>query len=55
MRKYTHKDKSGMLWRFEGMRPISALADAVMAQVDLDLSKGAPKARKRGRAKAAKR
>jgi hypothetical protein len=24
---YTHKDKDGVLWRFEGGRPISELAD----------------------------
>jgi hypothetical protein len=27
---YTHKDKDGVLWRFEGGRPISKLADEVM-------------------------
>jgi hypothetical protein len=30
---YTHRDKDGMLWRFEGSRPISRLADEVMANV----------------------
>lgn len=27
---YTHKDRSGMAWRFSGGRPVSALADEVM-------------------------
>lgn len=31
--KYTHIDKDGMLWRWEGCRPISRLADEVMAEV----------------------
>ena len=31
--KYTHIDKDGMLWRWEGCRPISKLADEVMAEV----------------------
>lgn len=30
---YTHKDSEGMVWRFEGSRPISKLADEVMAEV----------------------
>lgn len=30
MRNYTHKDENGMLWRFDGDRPISLLADLVM-------------------------
>jgi hypothetical protein len=29
-RIYTHKDKDGVLWRFEGSRPISKLADDIM-------------------------
>lgn len=29
--KYTHRDASGMAWRFVGSRPVSALADRVMA------------------------
>ena len=28
-REYTHHDKTGMLWRFEGSRPVSILADIV--------------------------
>lgn len=32
MKNYTHKDESGMRWRFEGSRPISALADEVLEQ-----------------------
>lgn len=27
---YTHRDSSGMGWRFVGSRPVSALADSVM-------------------------
>lgn len=27
---YTHRDEDGIRWRFEGMRPISELADEVM-------------------------
>jgi hypothetical protein len=27
---YTHEDKGGMKWRFEGNRPVSQLADSVM-------------------------
>lgn len=27
---YTHRDAEGMLWRFDGERPISLLADEVM-------------------------
>jgi hypothetical protein len=30
---YTHRDASGMAWRFDGGRPVSALADQVMAEV----------------------
>lgn len=30
--KYTHQDSSGMLWRFVGNRPVSALADKVMRE-----------------------
>lgn len=29
-RIYTHKDKDGVLWRFEGGRPISQIADEFM-------------------------
>jgi hypothetical protein len=32
---YTHRDSSGMAWRFEGSRPVSALADQVMREVGL--------------------
>ncbi len=32
-RRYTHIDSSGMAWRFEGSRPISALADKVTDKV----------------------
>jgi hypothetical protein len=31
--KYTHRDKDGMLWRFNGGRPVSKLADDVMRKV----------------------
>jgi hypothetical protein len=31
--QYTRRDATGMLWRFEGSRPVSALADQVMADV----------------------
>lgn len=27
---YTHRDESGMLWRWDGSRPVSKLADEVM-------------------------
>lgn len=30
---YTHRDASGMRWRIEGGRPVSALADLVMSKV----------------------
>lgn len=33
---YTHRDASGMTWRFVGSRPVSALADAVMRDVGLE-------------------
>lgn len=33
MGKYTHIDTNGMAWRFEGSRPVSALADKVMKEV----------------------
>jgi hypothetical protein len=29
-RFYTHKDKDGVLWRFEGGRPVSKIADDIM-------------------------
>lgn len=29
---YTHKDKDGVLWRFEGARPISIIADEIMEE-----------------------
>lgn len=31
-RIYTHKDKDGVLWRFEGGRPISEIADEIMEE-----------------------
>ena len=34
---YTHRDPSGMSWRFVGSRPVSALADKVMAECGLPL------------------
>jgi hypothetical protein len=34
---YTHMDKHGMLWRFEGSRPISKLADEAMAEFGFDV------------------
>ena len=36
---YTHADDSGMLWRFEGGRPISKLADEVMESVAKDMAR----------------
>lgn len=27
--EYTHRDKEGMLWRFDGAHPVSLLADSV--------------------------
>lgn len=50
--KYTHRDKTGMLWRFEGSRPVSQLADKVMAQVERDLRR--TRTQKPATAKAAK-
>lgn len=32
---YTHRDASGMPWRFVGSRPVSQLADEVMAECGL--------------------
>jgi hypothetical protein len=32
-REYTHHDKAGMLWRFEGGRPISIIVDIVTDSV----------------------
>ena len=37
--KYTHRDSAGMLWRFEGGRPVSKLADEVMRKVNKDMKK----------------
>lgn len=34
---YTHRDASGMAWRFAGGRPVSALADKVMADCGMAL------------------
>lgn len=34
---YTHRDEHGMLWRFVGGRPVSELADRVMAKAGLRL------------------
>ena len=39
MKPYTHTDKDGMPWRMEGNRPISALADKVMQDVEKDIKK----------------
>ena len=33
--KYTHRDSSGMGWRFSGSRPVSSLADKVMGECGL--------------------
>ena len=33
-RIYTHIDEAGMLWRFEGSRPVSLLADKVMDEME---------------------
>jgi hypothetical protein len=35
MNKYTHVDGSGMQWRMNGSRPVSALADKTMHDVGL--------------------
>jgi hypothetical protein len=43
MKKYTHRSKDGMMWRFEGSRPISALADFVMK----DLQRAAKPSKRR--------
>lgn len=32
-KKYTHTSSDGMMWRMEGMRPVSALADMVIDEV----------------------
>lgn len=34
---YTHRDGTGMAWRFVGSRPVSALADKVMADCGMPL------------------
>ena len=34
---YTHRDSSGMGWRFVGSRPVSALADQVMRDCGMEL------------------
>lgn len=34
---YTHRDGSGMAWRMVGSRPVSALADKVMAACGMAL------------------
>jgi hypothetical protein len=31
---YTHKDKDGVLWRFEGGRPVSIIADEIMEEIE---------------------
>lgn len=36
---YTHRDRSGMPWRFAGSRPVSKLADSVMRDCGLPLPK----------------
>ena len=36
---YTHRDGGGMSWRMVGGRPVSALADEVMRQCGLPLSR----------------
>lgn len=33
--KYTHRDSSGMSWRFHGSRPVSSLADSIMRSAGL--------------------
>jgi hypothetical protein len=33
--EYTHRDRSGMPWRFAGSRPVSKLADQVMRECGL--------------------
>ena len=35
-KKYTHIDGGGMPWRFEGSRPVSALADKVMEECEAE-------------------
>ena len=32
-KEYTHVSGNGMLWRFNGSRPVSALADKVMKEL----------------------
>jgi len=32
--EYTHQDEAGLLWRFEGSRPISQLMDRVIADIE---------------------
>ena len=43
MKPYTHIDKDGMPWRFEGSRPVSKLADDVMQSVKKDIEKESKK------------
>jgi hypothetical protein len=49
MKEYTHRDSTGMLWRFEGSRPISQLADQVMQEVEEKMKK--EEAKKKGKKK----
>lgn len=34
---YTHRDNTGMGWRFVGSRPVSALADQIMRSCGMEL------------------
>lgn len=47
MSKYTHTDNDGILWRFEGSRPISSLADSVMSQFERKTKKSKPKKKRK--------
>lgn len=35
--EYTHISSDGMLWRFDGNRPVSRLADEVMKEVEEEM------------------
>ena len=51
--EYTHVDPQGLRWRFDGARPVSELADAVMADVTRVVRRKRPikpRAKRRGHA-----
>lgn len=47
--RYTYRDAGGMLWRFEGSRPVSQLADKVVSEVLAEKHKRKTRQRKKGK------